>query len=126
MNSEEHIENLLSDINKGFNNDKAKIIKKIPHFNSSKLLPDHVNYSIHINSFSKQKTAQVRLQKLKSMQYDAFVIPSNVSGKGLIYRVFTGKFGDYQFALDACRKLSMEKGFENNIHVADRKWMLTK
>ena len=124
--SEEHIENLLSDINKGFNNDKAKIIKKIPHFNSSKLLPDHVNYSIHINSFSKQKTAQVRLQKLKSMQYDAFVIPSNVSGKGLIYRVFTGKFGDYQFALDACRKLSMEKGFENNIHVADRKWMLTK
>jgi len=123
--AEQHLKNLLrDDINKGFNNDQAEVIKKKYHFNNSKILPNHVNYSIHINSFSQQKRAQLRVQELKSMQYDSFIIPSNVFGKGLFYRVFTGKFGDYQSASDACRELSGEKGFKNNIHVVDRKWML--
>ncbi len=89
-------------------------------------LPENIHYSIHVNSFKKQGDARLRVRELKELGCDAFIMPANIPGKGLFYRIFTGAFSDYESAMKACTKLKETKGFRQDIHVADRKWMLAE
>ncbi len=84
--------------------------------------PDSVRYSIHVNSFPTRMDAQARLQKLSRDNYHCFLVPVNVPGMGFFYRVFVGRFSDYQSALSMCASLKGTKGFASDIHVADRRW----
>lgn len=89
-------------------------------------LPDHLRYSIHLNSFRKQEAARLRVQELKNLRYNAFMIPGNIPRKGLFHRVFTGNFTDFESAGKACLELKGKKEFRKDIHVVDRKWMTAK
>lgn len=84
--------------------------------------PDNVRYSIHVNSFPTRKEAQARLQKLSRDNYHCFLVPVNVPGMGFFYRVFVGRFSDYQSALSMCASLKGKRGFASDIHVAGRRW----
>ncbi len=84
--------------------------------------PDSIRYSIHVNSFPTRTEAQSRLQKLSQDNFDCFLVPVNVPGMGFFYRVFVGRFSDYQSALSMCASLKEKKGFAADIHVADRRW----
>jgi general secretion pathway protein D len=84
--------------------------------------PDSVRYSIHVNSFPTRMEAQARLRKLSRDNYHCFLVPVNVPGMGFFYRVFVGRFSDYQSALSMCASLKEKKGFTADIHVADRRW----
>jgi cell division septation protein DedD len=49
-------------------------------------------YTIQIASSKEQDRAQEFITKLKSKNYDAFMVPVEIVGKGTWYRVYTGQF----------------------------------
>lgn len=84
--------------------------------------PDTVSYSIHVNSFPTRAEAQARLKELRQEKFDCFLVPVNIPGMGFFYRVFVGRFPDYQAASSMCKELKGQRGFASDIHVANRRW----
>ncbi len=49
-------------------------------------------YTVQIASSKEQDRAEEFIKKLKSKNYDAFVVPVEIVGKGTWFRVYTGQF----------------------------------
>jgi general secretion pathway protein D len=88
--------------------------------------PDSTPFSIHVNSFRREKPALKRCEDLSLKAYKCFTIPVNIPEMNIYYRVFVGKFKTYKEAEDVCRQLKAEKTFSQDIHVVDKKWALGK
>ncbi len=89
---------------------------------TEKLWPSPMGYSIHVGSYLQEARALKKLNDLKRANYDVFMIPANVPGKGFYYRIFLGKFKDKDSAKVVCEALRSKKGFPKDIHVVKRDW----
>lgn len=87
--------------------------------------PASMPFTVHVNSFTREKDAEKWVKELGRMRYDSFIVSSFVPGKGKIfYRVFVGKFKDYDSASKFCKELKSNDSFREDIHVADRDWAI--
>lgn len=84
--------------------------------------PETVPYSIHVNSFPIQKDALARIKELTQLNYECFMVYTQVEGKGWYYRVFVGRFPDYPSARQMCREYKRRKEFTKDIHAVNRIW----
>ncbi|HDM09036.1 MAG TPA: tetratricopeptide repeat protein [Desulfobacteraceae bacterium] len=84
--------------------------------------PKMLGYSIHVGSYLAESRAKKRLNELKRDNYDVFMIPAHVPGKGFYYRLFVGKFRDKDSAKMVCDILRAKKQFAKDIHVVKRSW----
>jgi len=89
---------------------------------TKELWPAMLGYSIHVGSYLQEARAKKRLSQLKQANYDVFMIPAHVPGKGFYYRIFVGKFKDLDSAKMVCQALKSKKDFSRDIHVVDRDW----
>ena len=111
-------DNISDEINSCMGNQK----KVLPFLCSAgKNIPP---YSIHVNSFTSESLAEKRVKDLSSTGCDSFVVPADVPGKGVYYRVLVGRYESFKTAREACFKLKEDSGFEKGIHVVERKWIL--
>ena len=78
-------------------------------------------YSIHVNSYSKRENAEKRIKQLLEMDYNSFLVPADIPGKGRYYRVFIGQFNDIEDARDILNIYRTKKEFRKDIHIMDRK-----
>ncbi len=86
------------------------------------LWPPGTRYSIHVGSYVQKKEAELCVKKFQKENYECFVIPVHVSGKGFFYRVFVGRFNDLYSAKVACEQYKKKKIFSADIHVVSKKW----
>ncbi len=87
--------------------------------------PSSLNYTIHVNSFVNKADADTRVQQLRDMNFDSFTLPGRVMGEDqAYYRVFVGKFEDFEAANHLCNDLKQKRGFRKDIHVVNRSWAL--
>jgi len=86
------------------------------------LWPKMLGYSIHVGSYQEESRAERRLNELKKENYDVFMIPAHVPGKGFYYRLFVGKFKDKESAQMVCDTLKAKDEFPRDIHVVKRNW----
>ncbi len=89
---------------------------------TKKLWPAMLGYSIHVGSYTQESRAKRCLTQLKRENYDVFMIPAHVPGKGFYYRIFVGKFKDRDSARTVCEALKSRKEFSKDIHVVKRVW----
>ena len=88
----------------------------------NQLWPLPLPYSIHVGSYKEKQRAERFLAILSREQYDSFMIPAKVPGKGLFYRVFVGRFKDLRSALTVCEQYKQRRIFPQDIHVVTRTW----
>ena len=86
--------------------------------------PPVLGYSIHVGSYVQKAQADRRVEALRKQNYDCFMIPAHVPGKGFFYRIFVGKFKDLNSAKMVCKTLKAKKEFPRDIHVVRRDWAL--
>ncbi len=90
-----------------------------------KAWPSSMPFTIHVNSFIRKKNAEERVKDLLGMDLDGFTLSTFISGKDRVYyRVFVGKFKDYESAEKFCKELKRSRSFREDIHVADRNWAI--
>ncbi|MDM8544620.1 tetratricopeptide repeat protein [Desulfococcaceae bacterium HSG9] len=77
-------------------------------------------YSIQVNSYINEKEALKRVQSLKRMNYDCFMLPTDISKKRR-YRIFVGQFKNYSAAHNSYKLLKKKKHFRKDIHIVNRK-----
>jgi len=78
-------------------------------------------YSIQVNSYINEKEALKRVQSLKRMNYDCFMLPADLSDKSRYYRIFVGQFKGYSAAQNYYNLLKKKKHFRKDIHIVNRK-----
>jgi cell division septation protein DedD len=86
--------------------------------------PADALYAIHVSSFATVEKATAKVDELSAAGYESFVIPAEVSGKGIYHRIFVGSYGDLGLAQADCDQLRQSDAFDEDIHVVDRKWAL--
>jgi general secretion pathway protein D len=84
--------------------------------------PEAARYSIHVNSYQDRTEAEKRIEELKKLGYDCFLIPAQVAGKGFFHRIFVGGFTGYSKAVAKCDQLKNRREFSRDIHVINRSW----
>ncbi len=82
--------------------------------------PPETPYSIQVNSYINETDALKRVQSLKRMNYECFMLPAHISGKSSYYRIFVGQFKGYSAAQDSYNLLKKEKHFRKDIHIVNR------
>ena len=85
-----------------------------PSTPSKSLNPLKVQYALQIASYSKQKEAALRVQKLKSKDFETFYLPAEVNGKKW-FRVYVGLFQDLSYAKREKPKLMKKLGIKEAI-----------
>jgi general secretion pathway protein D len=83
--------------------------------------PPETPYSIQVNSYTNEKEALKRVQSLKRMNYDCFMLPADISGEGRYYRVFVGQFESHSAAQNFYNQLKKKKHFRKDILMVNRK-----
>jgi len=83
--------------------------------------PPETPYSIQVNSYINETDALKRVQSLKRMNYDCFMLPAHIAGKSRYYRIFVGQFKGYSAAQDSYTLLKKKKHFRKDIHIVNRK-----
>ncbi|MGD8251245.1 MAG: SPOR domain-containing protein [Desulfobacterales bacterium] len=86
--------------------------------------PADALYAIHVSSFATVEKANAKVDELSAAGYESFVIPAEVSGKGIYHRIFVGSYGNLGLAQADCDQLRQSDAFDQDIHVVDRKWAL--
>jgi general secretion pathway protein D len=87
--------------------------------------PASLPYSIQVNTFSLEEEAQRRLQELAGQTgFECFSLAARGSDDSRIYRVFVGKFKDYESAWGASEELKNSPLFPEELHVVARSWAL--
>ncbi|MBN1106440.1 MAG: SPOR domain-containing protein, partial [Deltaproteobacteria bacterium] len=87
--------------------------------------PNAYPYSIQVDSYTTQANAERRVRTLTQKNYDGFLYPAFVEGKGkTYYRVFVGKFEDYRTALRYCQELKQNGDFRRDVLVVSRTWAM--
>jgi cell division protein FtsN len=66
------------------------------------------SYTIHVGSFKNRKNPLVWVLKLRQQGHTASLIPVNIPGKGLWYRVFIGLFENYNEARQMAKELKKQ------------------
>ncbi|MBU0993994.1 MAG: tetratricopeptide repeat protein [Proteobacteria bacterium] len=77
-------------------------------------------YSIHVNSYLKKKHADDRVNELSALNYDAFLVFAEITGKGAYYRVFVGRFKSMDDAKNTCSIYRKKEEFAKDIYVMAR------
>lgn len=88
------------------------------------LWPPTLPFSIHVNSLTRKEGVEKRTQELETLKYDCFVVPTEVPGKGLFYRIYVGRFKDRASAESLRDRLKGRKEFQKDIHVVTREWAM--
>lgn len=88
------------------------------------LWPANLPYSIHVNSLTQKDGVERRIRELETMNYDCFVVPKEIPGRGLFYRIYVGRFKDRESAEILCDRLKERKEFQKDIHVVTREWAM--
>ena len=86
-----------------------------------KIWPPETPYSIQVNSYTNEKEALKRIQSLKQMNYNCFMLSADVSGKGRYYGIFVGQFKSYSEAQNFYNLVKTKKHFRKDIYVVNRK-----
>jgi general secretion pathway protein D len=89
---------------------------------TDELWPITMPYSIHVGSYRDPNKAQMLIRDLTLLDYDCFMVPTNIEGKGFFYRIFIGKFKDFPSAQAFCEDLRRREEFAKDIHVVSRRW----
>ena len=81
-------------------------------------------YSIQVKSFSQKAGAALLVRQLKEKNYDCFLCEKcNDLTDEILYRVFVGKFKDFQSAKNTCENLKKKNMFSDKIFVVNRSWV---
>lgn len=82
-------------------------------------------YSVQVNSYNNETDAEERMKRLREMGYECFTYQAYVSEKDRTYfRVFVGRYKDFQSAQEACEKLKEKGDFAGDIFVVKRNWTI--
>ena len=84
-------------------------------------------YSIQVNSYKQKANAEDLIKRLKSHNYESFFSKIyDPLTKEIHYRVFVGKYNDWQSAKKTCELLKKKNDFTENIFVVDQNWVMGK
>lgn len=81
------------------------------------LWSDKTPFSIHVNSYTKRENAEERIKILSEMDYEPFIVPAEIPGKGTYYRVFIGRFETIENAKHKLDTYLNKKEFRKDIHI---------
>lgn len=80
--------------------------------------PDpNVRYTLQIASYQEKESAEEDVRKMKKLGYAAFIVPSEIEGKGKWYRVRLGSFSNKASAEKLQRELKTKEGINPFISV---------
>ena len=86
-------------------------------------LPSDNYFSVQVYSSKDQAEANNRASELKAMEYETWVRPAQIEGKGDYFRVFVGQFESYQGAEKARNEMLKKDSFPKDIHIVDRAYV---
>ncbi len=77
--------------------------------------PLRLHYTVQVASYPEKQLANDEAKKMKSRGYDAFVVPSDVPGKGTWYRVRLGSFTNKEAAEKLAKEVHSKVGISSII-----------
>jgi general secretion pathway protein D len=91
---------------------------------AQELWPRTLPFSIQVNSFSRKDAAEKRVRDLTRLDYEGFMVPVEIPGRGVFYRVYVGRFRNRDSAESFCNRLRERREFQKDIHVVTRGWAM--
>ena len=99
-------------------------VKKESESEDNKSDGDTFKFSIQVKSYSQKTSADDLVRQLKKENYESFSVEKyNPSTKEILYRVFVGKYSDFQSAKASCELLRKKARFTDNIFVVNKSWI---
>lgn len=80
-----------------------------------KLAPSKLHYTVQVASYPDKQLANDEAKKMRSHGYAAFVVPSDVPGKGTWYRVRLGSFTNKASAQKLAKEIHVKVGISSMI-----------